>query len=117
MAVDPNDPQVVLVGSGEHGVFRSTDGASSFAQSTDWGTLGLAFGPDGTVLAASYRGVDVSDDGGRSWDNAVATDEFDGQPLAVGIGPDGTWWVMTEEPRVLYRSDSGDGEFEEVARA
>lgn len=117
MAVDPDDPQVVLVGSGGHGLFRSTDGAASFTQTTDWGTLGLAFGLDGTVLAATYRGVDVSSDGGQSWDNAAATDEFDGQPLAVAVGPDGTWWVMTEKPRVLYRSDRGDGSFDEVARA
>lgn len=116
MAVDPDDPQIVLVGSGGHGVFRSTDGAASFTRATDWGTLGLAFGPDGTVLAATYQGVDVSNDGGRSWDNAAAADEFDGQPLAVAIGEGATWWVMTEKPRVLYRSDGGDG-FEEVARA
>ncbi|MBW3561907.1 MAG: hypothetical protein KY437_05355 [Actinobacteria bacterium] len=117
MAVDPNDPQIVLVGSGGHGVFRSTDGAASFTRSTDWGTLGLAFGADGTVLAATYQGVDVSEDGGRSWDNVAGTDGFDGQPLAVALGPDGAWWVLTEEPRVLYRGSDEDGGFEEVARA
>lgn len=117
MAVDPDDPEVVLLGSGGHGVFRSTDGASNFERSTDWGTLGLAFAADGTVLAATYRGVDVSNDGGRTWDNAATPDDLDGQPLAVAIGRDGTWWVMTEQPRVLYRSDDGDGHFEEVAHA
>lgn len=117
MAVDPNDPEVVLVGSGGHGVFRSTDGAVSFVQTTDWGTLGLAFAADGTALAATYRGVDVSRDGGRTWDNAVGLDTFDGQPFAVTIDADGTWWVVTEQPRVLYRSDGGDGGFDEVARA
>ena len=115
MAVDPNDPDVVLVGSGGNGVFRSVDGATSFAQTTDWGTLGLALAADGTVLAATLRGVDVSDDGGETWENAASLDEFDGQPLAVAIGPDGTLWVMTEQPRVLYRS-TDDG-FEDVARA
>jgi hypothetical protein len=115
MAVDPNDPQVVLVGSGGNGVFRSVDGATSFSQTTDWGTLGLGFAADGTVLAATYRGVDVSNDSGQTWDNAAPAEEFDGQPIAVAIGPDGTRWVMTEEPRVLYR-DTGDG-FGEVARA
>lgn len=115
MAVGPDDPQVVLVGSGGHGVFRSVDGASSFSRSTDWGTLGLAFAADGTVLAATLGGVDVSSDGGRTWESAASAEEFDGQPLAVAIGPDGTRWVMTEEPRVLYR-DTGDG-FGEVARA
>lgn len=117
MAVDPHDAQVVLVGSGGHGVFRSTDGAASFTRTTDWGTLGLAFGTESTVLAATYRGVDVSNDGGQTWDSAAAADEFDGQPLAVAIGRDGSWWVMTEKPRVLYRSDGSGGGFAEVARA
>lgn len=117
MAVDPSDAAVVLVGSGSQGVFRSTDRATTFDQTTDWGTLGLAFAGDGTVLAATYRGVDVSQDGGRSWDNAAPLDAFDGQPLAVAIGQDGTWWVLTEQPRVLYRSPDGDGDFDEVARA
>lgn len=117
MAVDPEDPQVVLVGSGGHGVFRSSDGASSFTRTTDWGTLGLAFFEDGTVLAATYRGVDVSNDGGQSWESAAEAEAFDGQPLAVAIGPDGTWWAVTEKPRVLYRSEGRGGEFEEVARA
>lgn len=115
LTVDPNDPETVLVGSGGHGVFRSTDGAATFARASDWGTLGLAFGADGTVLAATARGVDVSDDGGQNWDNLAPTDAFDSQPRAVALGPDQTRWVMTEDPRVLYRSESGD--FEEVARA
>lgn len=117
MAVDPEDPQLVLVGSGGHGVFRSTDGAETFTQVTDWGTLGLAFAADGTVLAATFRGIDVSQDAGRTWDNATAAGDLEGQPLAVAIGSDGTWWVMTEDPRVLYRDDGGHGDFVEVARA
>lgn len=115
LAVDPEDPDTVLVGSGSSGVFRSTDGGVTFERVTDWGTLGLAFGDDGEVLAATYRGVDVSADGGETWDNVAAAETFEGQPLAVALGPDGTRWVVTEEPRVLYRSDGGD--FEEVARA
>ncbi|MBW3663927.1 MAG: hypothetical protein KY469_12570 [Actinobacteria bacterium] len=117
MAVDPSSPETVLVGSGSQGVLRSTDGGSSFAQTGDWGTLGLAFADEGTVLAATYRGVDVSDDGGITWQNAAPVEELEGQPFAVAIGPDGTWWVLTEEPRVLYRSSGSDGALEEVARA
>ena len=46
-----------------------------------------------------------------------ARPSIDGQPLAVAIGPDGTWWVLTEESRVLYRGPVEAGGFEEVARA
>lgn len=117
MAVDPNEPEIVLVGSGGEGVFRSTDGASSFERVAEWGTVALAFAADGTVLAATRRGVDVSGDGGQSWDNVAAVEDFDGQPLAVAVGADRTWWVMTEQPRVLYRGSATDDGFTEVARA
>lgn len=117
MAVDPEDPRVVLVGSSGHGVLRSTDGAQTFTRTSDSGTFGLAFGADGTALAASRQGIEVSTDGGESWDHAATMDAFEGQPLAVAIGPDGTWWALTEQPRVLYSSTDGDGEFTEVARA
>lgn len=117
MAVDPTDPDVVLVGSGGHGVFRSTDGAASFERVHDVGTIGLAFAADGTVLAATGRGVGVSRDGGQGWELAASTEEFDGQPIGVAISGDASWWLITENPRVLHRRvGSGDG-FEEIARA
>ena len=115
LAVDPQDSDTVLVGSGGNGVFRSTDQASTFVRTSDWGALGLAFGPQGEVLAATARGVDVSEDGGVSWTTLAPADQFDGQPMAVAIGPDGTRWMVTEGPRVLYRSEGGD--LHEVARA
>lgn len=97
LAQAPSEPRTVYAYVVGHGIYRSTD--------------------TGDPWQRAYRGVDVSNDGGRSWDLAAGTDSFDGQPLAVAIGPDGTWWVMTEKPRVLYRSQNGDGGFEEVARA
>lgn len=115
LAVDPRDPETVLVGSGSAGVLRSSDGAATFTRTSEWGTGGLAFGPDGEVLAATVRGLDVSQDGGESWSNLAAVDELAGQPMAVAVGPDGTRWVVTEADRVLYRDD-GDG-FTEIARA
>lgn len=115
LAVDPDDPATVLVGSGSGGLFRSTDEAATFTRTGEWGTLGVAFGSDRKVLAATVRGVEMSGDGGQTWTNVARTDEFDGQPLAVAIAPDGTGWMITEDARVLYRND-GDG-FDEVARA
>lgn len=117
MAVDPRDPDVVLVGSGSQGVFRSEDGGRTFARTTEWGSVGLGFSDDGTVVAATYRGVDVSADGGQSWENVAPAEDFDGQPFAVAIGNDGVVWVMTEKPRVLLRSGDGGATFDEVARA
>ncbi|MBW3618907.1 MAG: hypothetical protein KY461_01570 [Actinobacteria bacterium] len=117
MAVDPTDPRVVLLGSGSQGVFRSDDGARTFRPTSEWGTIGLAFADDGTVAAATYRGVDLSSDGGERWRNVAPVEDLEGQPVAVAIGGDGAVWVVTEDPRTLLRSTAGDGDFEEVARA
>lgn len=115
MAVAPDDPGVVLVGSAGGGVLRSDDGGESFAWTSDQGSVGLAFGADGVVLSAGGGGIHASQDTGRTWDLAVAATELEGRPAGVAIGPDGTWWLVTEQPRVLYQ-DGGDG-LEEVARA
>ncbi|MBW3665355.1 MAG: hypothetical protein KY469_19855 [Actinobacteria bacterium] len=120
LAVDPRDPDVVLLGSGSQGIFRSDDGARSFAPATDWGVLGLAIGgtaQDPLAVAATYQGIDVSTDGGNSWQNVAPADRFEGQPLAVTAADDGTVWVVTEQPRVLLRSDDAGRTWLEVARA
>ena len=115
LAVDPQDPSIVLVGSGSLGVFRSTDAAASFEQVDPTGTYGMAVGRGGVAVAATVAGVSRSTDGGASWSVTTPLQQFDGQPLAVSIGPDGSVWLATEADRVLYRDD-GDG-FVEVARA
>lgn len=117
MAVDPTDPEVVLVGSGGHGVLRSTDGAASFERVHEVGTIGLAFAAGGTVLAATAQGVDVSRDSGQDWERAAPIEEFDGQPIGVAIGGEQSWWLITEQPRVLYQRVDDEGAFAEVARA
>lgn len=117
--VMPADPDVVLLGSGSLGVFRSEDGGGTFEQVSDWGTLGLAaVGDPVELMATTYRGVDVSvDGGGRIWENLAESSTFDGQPIATTIDGEGTFWVITEKPRVLWRSDDRGESWLEVARA
>lgn len=119
LVVSPDDPDVVLVASGSVGIFRSDDGAQSFTQVSDWGTLGLAIGGDPSIaVAATYRGVDISAGGsGTVWQNASDVDAFEGQPIAVTVDPAGTIWLVTEQPRVLLRSDDQGESWQEVARA
>lgn len=116
MSVAPDDGDTVLVGSPGVGVLRSTDGGSTFVRVFDMGTIGLAHGSVGRVVAATVGGVEASDDGGENWEVLVPVDELDGQAIAVAVGADGTAWVITEQDRVLYRV-GGDGSVEEVARA
>ena len=116
--VMPADPDVVLVGSGSTGIYRSEDGGATFELVSDWGTLGLAVSEAGDdLIATTYRGVDRSvDGGGRIWENLADPEQFEGQPIATTIDDDGTIWVITEQPRVLWRSDDGRS-WQEVARA
>lgn len=118
MAVDLEDPDIVLVGSPSLGVLRSTDGGASLEAVHAAPTASLASGADGTVVAVTGQGVDVSDDGGATWRNAAAASSFEGQPLATALGPGGeTLWLVTEEPRVLLRSQDLGQTWDEVSRA
>lgn len=118
MAVDLEDPDIVLVGSPSLGVLRSADGGASFEAVHAAPTASLASGAGGTVVAVTGQGVDVSDDGGVTWRNVAAASAFEGQPLATALGPEGeTLWLVTEEPRVLLRSQDLGQTWDEVARA
>lgn len=117
MAVDPGDPDAVVVGSGSRGVLRSSDGARSFTRTSEWGVVGLAFGDEGRMAAVTYRGVDRSEDGGRTWQNVASVDDLVGDPRAIAISDAGAVWVLTEGPRALLRSDDDGVTFAVVARA
>lgn len=89
LAVDPSHPLTVLVGSGSSGVFRSIDGAATFTRTTDWGTIGLAYGDDDQVLAATFRRVDLSTDGGRTWPTPTPSRASHWQSPSVPTGSAG----------------------------
>lgn len=119
LAVDPTDPETLLLAGGQTGLLRSTDGGSSFQRVIDAGALAVAYVGDRAeqVVAVTQRGIEVSEDGGRTW--AVATEHgvLPGQPAALAAGDEGTVWIVTEEPRTLQRSTDGGSSWEEVARA
>ncbi len=91
IAVDPSNPQVLWVGTGEHNIFRSSQAGCGIYKTTDggksWNHMGLADSntiarivvhpknPDVVYVAASghewtsnpERGVFKTTDGGKSW--------------------------------------------------
>ena len=72
MAVDPNNTQVVYVGT-ERGVFRSSDGAATWSLSTTAGSIGQTYcvsgapGSPNLVFAGTNGGGYRSTDGGGTW--------------------------------------------------
>ncbi len=122
MAIDPTDPDILYAGTGEGfynidnlrgaGVFKTTDGGTSWAQLTATATSSfyyvnrVAVHPgDGQVLLAATRdGIFRSDDGGTNWSRRSTTEMLD-----LAFDPsDGDNCVASGWNGVaLYSTDSG----------
>jgi len=100
---------LVMVGT-ESGILRSEDGGRSLSRVAEvpaWAVTVEPMDPQ-VVWTLSAAGLMRSGDGGGTWETASTLPEVEGQPLALAVGGE-AMWVVTEEPRALYRSlDSGD---------
>jgi len=108
LAIDPATPGTLYAVTGD-GVFKSTDGASS------WNAINtgpphtfvraLAIDPtrSGTLYAGTDAGVFKSTDGAGSW-NAINTGLPDTFVFAIAVAP--------TMPSMLYAGTSGSGVFE-----
>jgi len=93
LAVNPGNPQVVLIGSWDAGVFRSTNGGVTWTPSNDGlpdvKITALAIDPTtpSTVYTGvRYQGAFKSTDGGRNW-SAINT-SLEGQTTVTAIAID-----------------------------
>lgn len=119
LVVGEDDATLVAAGP-ESGVLHSEDGGRSFERVLEAGAWSLATHPSepNRLLGITARGLEESRDGGRSWSVLVPRGEaLPGEWMAVAVGPDGSIWVVTEEPRTLNRSRDDGRAWEEVARA
>jgi hypothetical protein len=109
MAVDPNNADVVYVGTGEHGLWVTHDAGATWAQvagvptSTNTGGVLVAFDPSSSVVggktqiiyASSYgNGVYRSANGGASW---ALTSSSPTTHIHLTVGPTG----------IVYLTDNG----------
>lgn len=128
LAVDPSDPDVVLLGTRSEGLWRSTDGAVSFTRVDSVpvgsnpasvneradlaGVTWVVFAADGSKVWAGVSGVGVmaSSDAGVSWSVLIASE---GMPHDAEEAVDGRLWVVQRDPGAVWIVD-GD-QFEEVS--
>lgn len=130
LAVDPADPEVVLLGTRLEGLWRSTDGGEHWAplkglpaarsdgDSDPAGVTFLIFDPDSKgrsgdatrILWAGVEGVGVlrSEDAGKSWD--VVYETPDGVPRDAELARDGRLYVVVAGGGAAVVRLSPDGE-------
>jgi len=105
-AVDPADSRNLYAAIAGHGLYRSTDGGTSFDLVTDdvgASVVSLVLTHDGELLASdSERGLLRSADGGRTWDQLMTT-----RLLGLAVNPERPGTVLAAGPGVLLSWDGG----------
>jgi photosystem II stability/assembly factor-like uncharacterized protein len=124
IAVDPNNPQIVYLATGENsfspnafskGIFKSTDGGISWTYlSQDPNSINLFFGVifklvlhpvnSNTILTAGSSGLKLSPDGGLTWSTKLTTRFFD-----IEFHPSSHDTIYACNANTIYRStDAGN---------
>ena len=125
MAVDPNNPNIVYVGTPQNGLWVTTNGGSTWTQVTSVpvsgtsnsaypGITGIMFDPaiggavngvTQTIFASSYgNGVYESANGGSTWT------QLSGGPSNVEyatVGPNGAYYAVGNNNQALWRYYNG----------
>jgi photosystem II stability/assembly factor-like uncharacterized protein len=117
LAVHPDDPDTVLLGTRTEGLWRSTDAGQTFsriegvgvgenptgADGDPAGVTWAVFAPDATAyVGVSGVGILRSTDGGATWNTAVSTD---GMPFDAEVATDGRLWVAVRDPGQIWVVD------------
>ena len=105
-AVDPRDTKTLYAAIAGQGLYRSTDGGSSFSpvsREVGPGVFALAVTPDGRLLAGEGRqGLMVSTDGGRSWRLGLQA-----SLVGLALNPGDPQRILATGPGVLLSTDGG----------
>ena len=133
ISVDPADADVVLCGGVD--IHLTKDGGASWKRVTDWAAKrnedtnyahadqhGLVYATSDLVYAVNDGGLDVSPDGGATWQNrsaGLATNMFydwcsaatDADMHGGGMQDNGTWLTIDGQPDSYFETTGGDGGF------
>ncbi len=134
ISVDPSDENVVICGGVD--IHRSKNGGTTWKKLTRWNAerespdyahadqhmFCQPAGQSGLVYAMNDGGMDVSQDGGDSWENrsnGLATNMFydlsvaatDGNMYGGGMQDNGTWLTLDGQADSFIETTGGDGGF------
>ncbi|MHA2356641.1 MAG: hypothetical protein ACXADC_15800 [Candidatus Thorarchaeota archaeon] len=110
---DPNDPDIIYIGSFPAGIYKSVDGGNTwFESNAGWendGVFSLVHHPQTTdiIYAGTYNGISRSLDSGRTWE--MWNEGWPAEQWAFSIDFD------PRNPEIMY-SCSKNGENEGVGR-
>ncbi len=115
--VGSGDQTLVMVGP-ESGVVRSEDGGRTFENVYDMpaGAVVVDKAAPDVVWGLTAGGLARSEDAGRTWEMVSTLEGVAGQPAAFAVDQ-GRIWIVTEQPRALYRSDDVGVSWDRVAGA
>jgi len=116
LAVAGADDQTVVMVGPESGIHRSEDGGRSFEPvfETPSGAVAVDKESPDVIWVLTATGLARSEDTGRTWEISSTLDGVEGQPVTLAV--DGTvLWVVTEQPRSLYRSDDAGGSWQSMS--
>ncbi len=135
ISVNPNDADVVLCGGVD--LHRTKSGGTTWKKVTDWRArrgvdqdyshadqhlITHSVAQSGLIYAMNDGGMDVSTDGGDTWENrsnGLSTNMFydlsvaasDGNMYGGGFQDNGTWMTLTGEADKFVELTGGDGGF------
>lgn len=116
LAVPGASPDSLVAVGPESGILRSADGGRTWAQAAEisaWAVTVEVNNPR-VVWALTGAGLMRSPDRGETWETVSELAGVEGQPVALAVESD-VLWVVTEEPRILYRSSDGGKVWDRVA--
>lgn len=104
--VDPTTPSTLYAAVAGDGLYRSTNGGSSFGEiskAVGGAVMALAVTPSGDILAGDMqRGLLVSRDGGATWKQSLKA-----QLAGLAINPKNPQTILATGPGILRSSDGG----------
>jgi tetratricopeptide (TPR) repeat protein/photosystem II stability/assembly factor-like uncharacterized protein len=121
MIVDPTDPGVMYVGTGNAGIYKSIDGGLSW-QPAQYGlarsrVASLVIDANNPAILYAGTGIDgvyATKNGGESWEAIFSTNHGDPDISVVRSDPQNSQRLYFSSGEAIYRSDDGGRDWQPI---